>query len=415
MGVFSVPIETAAPSLKAIWASGIGLANLLSAPALSLTGFVLDTRTLPLHSNDEHPVTRRIQRLAFPVSSLYFSLMLAVPAINSSSAFLLRLSAFFLAVPSGVAYILTIESLLAWMPSSPGLALTFVSAGFGFSQFILSPVLAISIALFGVRTVLVGTSLFAFLACYVSLRYLSFPTQLDIAAIGPPATAPEAHVELLASSSGSDNILTWGKLLRMPEFYFYIVVTFTGRTTQSLVPYYFKLGDVFGLSTSTVVLYFQVLSFVGVLYAFAGNTLLERLSTPHRSAVRPLLAGVFLLQVILFTILVPVSRAGNGLVALLIIACLVMMLESQTAFNVNLARDTFGNKNSALVFGIVGGISLGCGTSFFTSLLSSIEQSGGNGVSTPATFISFYPLGACSSLIGALCVLSMRKKSSIFG
>lgn len=415
LGVFTVPIETAAPSLKSVWASGLGLGNLLSAPAISLTGFLLDTRTLPLHSKEEHPVTRRIHRLALPVSALYFALMLAVPAINSSSAFLLRFSTVPLAVPSGVAYILTIESLLAWMPCSPGLAMTFVSAGFGLSQFILSPVLTVSISLLGVRAVLFATALSSFLACYVSLRYLVFPTQTDMTAIGPPTAAPEAHIELLASSSGSDNVLTWGKLLRMPEFYFYILVTFTGRSGQSLIPYYFKLGDVFGLSISSVVVAFQALSILGILYAFAGTSLLEYLSSPHRSAVRPLLAGVFFFQVIFFSLLVPLSRAENGPIALMLISCLIVMLETQTAFGVILARDTFGNKNSALVFGVAGGISFGAGAAFFTSLMAGIEHSSGDGISTPASFIKFYPLAACSSLIGALCVLSMRKKTSVFG
>lgn len=415
MGVFTVPIDHAAPSLKSVWSSGLGMANLFMAPAISLTGFVLDTRTLPLHMDEQHPVTRRVRRLALPISSLYFTLLLSLPAINFSSALLLRLSTLLLTVPLGMAYMLVIETLLAWLPSNPGLAMSFVSGGFGLSQFCLSPALSIAIALAGLRAALVLTAVFSFLATFVSLRYLSFPTEKDIAAIGLPASAPEANIELLSSSAAtgsmSDNILTWGRLLRMPQFYLYIIASFTGRTAQSLFPYYFKLGDVFGLSASTVIFGFQALSLIGVFYAFAGNSLLERLSSPHRSAVRPLLTIVFFAQAALFALMVPVSNAVNGWAALLITSCLIIMLESQTAFGVILARDVFGNKNSALVFGVAGGLSFGVGASFFTGLLAFIEQSEGSKVSTPATFIMFWPLAACASLIGGLCVLSLRKKS----
>lgn len=414
MGVFTVPIETAAPALKSVWSSGLGLSNLLSAPAISLTGFVLDTRSLPVHNAEIHPVTSRLRRIAFPVSAVYFTLLFAIPAIDLSSATLLRFSTFMLSVPSGVAYILTIEALLAWMPKNPGLAMTFVSAGFGLSQFTLSPLMAISIAIFGVRGSLILTAIFAFVLTYVSVRFLSFPTGKDLIAIGGASSVSELGLELLPSS-GIESILTWPKLLQMPEFYLYAIVTFTGRTAQSLFPYYFKLGDVFGLSTSYVVIGFQTLSILGIFYAFTGNTLLEVLSTPHKTAVKPLLTAVFLVQGALFLMLVPATHAENGPVALVIISMLIIMLESQTAFGVILARDTFGRKNSALVFGVAGGLSFGCGSTFFVSLMAAIEEAGTDAESTPATFIYFYPLAACSCVIGALCVMSMRKRFMVYG
>lgn len=412
MGVFTVPIERAAPSLRAVWSSGLGMGLLLGAAAISLTGFILDTRKLPVTADQEHPITKRIHNLALPISSVYFTLMLAVPAIDSSSAFLLRSSALLLDIPSGVSFILTIETLLVWMPRRPGLAMTLVSAGFGLSQFILSPILTISISVLGLRATLLGTAITAFLATFLCLRFLSFPTQRDMAEIGTPTSASDGNIELLPSSSAngpvSQNILTWSKLLRMPQFYLYLVVTFTGRTAQSLLPYYFKLGHVFGLSTSSVVLGFQALSILGIFYAFAVNSLMEHLSSSYRSAARLLLSVVFFIQVGLCLLMIPVSKAYNGWAALTITSCLIVMLESQTAFSVILARDIFGKKNSALVFGVAGGLSIGVGGCFFTTLLAAIELYGDDKVSTPDTFLRFWPLAAFTSLIGGFCVLSMH-------
>lgn len=409
MGVFTVPIETAAPELKAVWTSGLGLADLLCAPAISLMGFVLDTRNISVHDAHIHPITVRLRKLAFPISALYFTLLLAIPAINLRSPTLLRLSALLLSIPNGVAYIVAIENLLAWMPKTPGLAMTFVSAGFGLSQSVLSPMLVISIALEGICVSVVMTAFVSFVLTYISVRFLSFPTYADQAAIGAVSTASDLVPDILVCSTVNE-VLTWRALLKMPQFYLYVFVTFTGRTAHALFPYYFKLGNVFGLSTSFVVMGFQVLSLVGILYAFAGNVLLDRLSSPNKCAVRPLLAAVFLVQAALFLCLIPISHASNGPLALLVISCLIIMLESQTAFSVILARDIFGMKNSALIFGVVGGLSIGFGVSFFVLLMSAIEKAGGDGKSTPRTFVNFYPLAATSCVVGALGVMAMRRR-----
>lgn len=415
MGVFTVAVEKKAPALRSVWSSTVGLVSVFSAPIMILTGFLLDERGLwdRIESQKVHPLTTRLRFMAIPVALGYAALAVAIPGVTHSSPWLVRLAVLPIAVPWGYCYLVGIHVLLAWLPVSTALAMSVVSAAFGSSQFVLAPVLSYAIQVSGVEYVIGASAIIISSSLLIILLLLRFPTRHD--GIIPQSLHPESSLEeaLLLSCHDNHRNVSWKDLFRCASFYQYLLVLFLGRAAYACIPYFFKLGYVYGASRTTVVGMFQALSICAVCYSFCSNMVLDVMSYKKgRSMVRPLFVLVFLIQASMFSILILFSQSTDSVSAptmrLLVLAALIVTLESQTAFGVILSREVFGARNYAVVYGFAGGLALGVSESAFTFLVSYFETRSAS-TSTTLTFVPYYVIGSVACIIGALLACSLKR------
>lgn len=420
MGVFTIPVERESPKLKSVWTSAIGWVNLVSAPAMILTGFLLDQKSIKFstHSSSQHPLTSRVRYTAFPIAISYLFLLLAIPAINKSSRFLLNLAVLPIGIPWGYTYLVVVELLLSWLPNNPSIAMSVASASFGCSQFIFAPLFSVAIQLYGVRLVLQITSIISFSSVLIILLLVRFPTCADDRRSDGAVLQEIGEEEGLWCHDEGYSIISWKDLIQCSSFYQYMGILFVGRSAFAMLPYFFKLGQIYGASSSTVISAFQMVSIIAIGYSVCSNMMLDILRSRNgENMIQIVFIVVFLIQAFMFFILTPLSNwSGHYLIMLrmTVMAILIILLESQTAFGVLLARRTFGRRNCAMVYGITGGIAICAGESLFTFCIAKCEQMS-ESLSTLRTFIPYYKVSCGACLLGAFLAGGLRKCPKAFG
>lgn len=163
---------------------------------------------------------------------------------------------------------------------------------------------------------------------------------------------------------------------------------------------------------------FQILSVCAVCYSFCSNMVLDVMShRKGRSMARSLITLVFIIQGVIFFVLIPLSQITIGpsapVLRLFAVATLVTMLESQTAFGVILSREIFGARNSAMIYGLADGLASGTSESSFTYLVSFFETRSPT-AATMLTYVPYYTVGCIACFIGALLSCSLKRCRSAF-
>lgn len=429
LNIFTVPIEQQVPSLTSVWSRALGFGSIVFSLATLLTLPLLNTHKPQLSTSstyhEPHPLTRRV-RLASPIVAIsYLPMCLCgVPAIYHANKSLLYMAVIPQAIPYAFFYLFSIQALLAWMPLRPALAMTFVSASYGASQFFISPSMFTAIRFLGLKYSLVITSISFFVLVSVCGSLLRFPTQSEtnrLKAISPGEQQQQQHIENEVFERDEDihESIKWYKLMSMPSFYSYLAIVFLGRAAMALFPFFFKLAYVFHIPTPISVLAFQLLSIAGVVWAITMNSIYETISktnnTSSLSSIRPLLLIIFLLQSCLFLLLIPLSHPRYALPAIIVISLLVVILESQTAFSVILASFMFGSRNGVNAYGLAAALGIGPAEAFFTTLMSIIDvRCSINGISTPATFTMFYYFASLCLVMGGVLVMFQGKCQKLF-
>lgn len=497
LNAFVVPAESLNNALTSVWSTGLGFVsfvyaiwNFVSVGILSVPRENEGNETIGILSRGArpqiNPLTQRVRFASVPTAAVYLLLMLSVPALKSSSSTMLYAAVMVQGVPYSFFFLLGVEVLTAWFPDSPSVSMTLVSASYGLSQFILSPLFNFSIIYFGVVNSIIVTSIFLFCSILLVVFLIEFPSEdtlpasrivgmsdkesktddnimktedatithnIDVKStvkyhsdqsfihselcshgdqgsyvqfnyskagdslqgdathfstetFGKPQDYPRTTIEIVDDS----NTMPWYEILQCRKFHKYLIIVFMGRAAVALIPFYFKLGHVFGIATKNVVFGFQILSLVSIAWALGVNSLYEFLNTRLRrqSISKPFLIAVFMLQTTLFIILVPLSNTGKATCSLIVISFLIVILESQTALSVILAGDLFGVKNCVAAYGLAGGLSIGPAETIFTYSMSFVEQKFSmGGVATPASFSPFYFICTAALLVGAFVVITM--------
>lgn len=428
-GVFSVPIEHASVSLTAVWSSSLGLVSTFAAPVMIAIGFILDNhnecdRNGNVIVDHSHSIRRRLRIIALPASLGYLTMALAVPAIHyrgQISVWLLRAAAVPLAVPTGVAYMTGIHTLLSWLPTRPALAMSFCSASYGMSQFVLAPLLSVAILELGVEVTLLWTAVIMCVITIVTLcsvRYPSWEESIHIASSIPPVTGNEmsqgsegdALIPSDDQASSSLSKVDWKSIFCSRSFAIYMLVLLFGRAAYALLPFFFELGASFGVPAHVVVIMFQVLSACAIVYSFLSNALIDNLSQSGQSVVQQAFVAIFIFQAFLFLCLYIFSATKWSTLAMLTTAALIILLESQTSLGVILGREVFGVRNCTAVYGVAGGLSIGIGEGLFTWVMGLVEKSNLQS-STPRSLVfeDFFLLSFGASILGAICVIAIQK------
>lgn len=415
LNIFTVPIEQRVPSFISIWTRALGFSSIVDSIATLLTASILDVH--PTSSSDhERQITRRVRLSVLPVATCYLFLSFSVPAMNHASKRMLYLAVIPQVIPYAFFYLVSIQALMEWIPNHPSVAMTFLSASFGLSQFVFSPTLYRLITSLGLEKAFIVTSFSLFLFVSVLgllLRYPS-PSEAQILKNGLHGQQPSETTNSLLGEDDHET-LHWYVFVRTKEFYSYLVTIFFGRAAMALFPYFFKLGYVFNLPTQVVVIIFQVLSLAGICWSLVMNSIYAYISMFKSSPVKLLLFLIFIAQALLYASLIPISIAHNSVLAMGTISLLIIMLESQTAYAIIMAQYIFGSKNGIVVYGLATGLSIGPAEGLFTTLMSMVEITYAvDGVSSPTTFLPFYFIATFCLLVGAVFVTMQTKCSKVF-
>lgn len=441
LNIFTVPIELLEPRLTSIWSRGLALDFLLYSVGTFITIPYLKSNNIHQrqpqgHDNSLDSFTSRLRSMSCIMATMYLSLLLAVPAIKIASPLLLLLALIPQGLPYAYFFLVGLHALMTWLPHNPGLAMSITTMAYGASQYTLTPLLHIALSVLGVEYSLVVTSLMIFFLAFSSAMVLEFPSQHDVKFLNQQAQDNRLGENTSSSSSDNDTAYAeiskddeeqqetvtfgsvpeidenrpWQSLLKMGKFYRFMALIFVGRTSMALIAYYFKLGSVFGIESSVMVYAYQMLSIASMVWMFVVSTFFERVSRLFGSSIiRPCLASIFIIQIVLYVGLIPVSMKGheNPFVALLFMSLTVVVLETHKLFNVIKAACLFGRENAMVVFGLASGLTVGPAGFLFTLLLSIIEklESHNKLTSTPETFIPFYCITTVCCLFGTILAL----------
>lgn len=453
LDVFAVPVEEYSPSLLSVWSKGMGLSSLVYSIWSFVTVAILNVPKQPSSVEDSpSSINRRLRIWLLPNSLIYLLMVASIPGLNRSSSWILVFALMIQGAPYCYFYLLGVDALTAWFPTSPAFAMTLVSVSNGFSQFICAPSFRYLITYLGLINSIFCVSTLLFTFSLICGFYLEYPNADDLSYIEPMGTIDleaqeEKDFEKICtkenelSSTDQDNdscpsssddedgqkiftgaqdmstdkqkedeydtAMPWYKVMQYAKFYRFLLIVFIGRAGMALLPYYFKLGYVFNVPTNKVVIAYQLFSVCLIFWSISINSLYEYLKKRFRSKVisKVFLALACLAQAILFAALVPISRDSKGFLAMIVVSVLLMIDESQATFSMLFAGDLFGLKNCVTVFGLAGGLADGPGEAFFTCLMSIIEEHSGSAASvSPSTFSSFYWISSAALAFATLLV-----------
>lgn len=440
MSVFTVPIELASPALNAVWSSCLGLVNAVGVPVTLITTIIINAADVQPTPSNPNPRSACLHKLTIPITAPYMLVALAVPAIQHSSPWLLRIAGLSQAVPFCGIYFITIHLLLSWLPTRPALGMSLVSLCFGLSQFLMSPLFSIAVSAFGVCGTLATVSVVLFALTTVLLLAIRYPTNeeqqyLRMCDSQSSSLSVGETTSMLESQSGSQQgqqnqsppsndcsdelahkSVPWNVLVRTPAFYHFMAVVFLGRTCYAMYPFFFKVGYLLAAPNSVVVFTFQALSLFAIIWAFSANAAVEYLSKRYKGVVQMCLAALFIAQGLLLAMLAVGSSRGSIVTALLAEAIMLAMLETQTAFGVLLGREMFGSRNQGVVWGLAGGASFGMGEAFFTVFMGMFEGDvESTGAAARSMFVPFYMIAVGCCVVGSLLSISSRRSNVAFG
>lgn len=419
LNIFSVPIEAVQPRLTSIWSQGMALGFIVSSFGTFITTPYLKVNKF--RSTAGSSCTRQLTRMSLVMASMYCFIMLAVPAIEYASSVVLYVSI----IPQGLSnsffYLVGMNALITWLPKNPGIAFFMSTLACSSSQYIITPILHMAISRFGVESSLIVSPLFMFLISLLLGMFLRFPTENEeillkqttlqdidkIRDIEYSKIVDEESNSPQIYNSEMDENCRWQSLLRMSKFYHFMALIFVGRTSSALIPYYFKIGDIFDVDADVIVYAFQILSVGSAVWMFLVSAFYEHLSRAiGPSVLPPFIVTTFLIQGGLYFALVHVSADGyqRPVLALVFLSATIAVMETHKLFNVIWAYQFFGSRNAMFVYGLAGGLSVGPAGTLFTLLLTSTEtMARKNGaVITSESYTPFYYFAATCCIFGAV-------------
>lgn len=421
LGIFTVPIESQARpsgSLDGVWTSTIGVISLFSAPVTVFAGFYLDAGVTPLSSS--RPMrsfgnckTHRIRILCLVIAMSFACLSFVAYGIQTTNAVLIRITATFLSFPLGIIYLLATEVLMVWNPSRPGLTTGLGQMALSAGCILISSFYDRLISSRGcVQTFYIMAVMFCLISSF-PMFMLRWPDRQHLLEQGSDSLLdPLDDCDLLAT----ENVrIPWQKLSTLPIFWLFLFIVFTSAAPFALLAFFFKIGHVFLVPSSQILRHFQTVtvlsSCVSVLLIFLTDY--ARFGSRYfSSGAKNILTIMFILQSVLFIMLIPLSISSNFTMFIVVVTILLVMMASYNGCAAILVRDMFGSANAMVVFGMGAGIGMGSGEFLSTELMYFVESvSGGSsqGYLEPKSYIVFYAIAALWSMLGLVALLFVHR------
>lgn len=210
----------------------------------------------------------------------------------------------------------------------------------------------------------------------------------------------------------SDRIDIWNALQSL-TMWLYVLCALTVGAAFALVPYFYRLGAVLDAPAENVTRAFQIGSFAGVPFCIVLSLSIGRFRTRigrFSCAARNVMFSTLILQAVLCILLSRLSGSGDRpfeQFALLVTAVRALYMVHNCTVAL-LAREMFGSKNVAFVYGVGGGMALGSGEAVSVAVMAWIDGKQG-GITRIQDCRPYFQIVACWSVATAVGMLFMRK------
>ena len=220
--------------------------------------------------------------------------------------------------------------------------------------------------------------------------------------------------EIQPNTNTNTNTNAWHSVQTLSssrDFWLYVSVILSTGAPYAMLPYFFKLGTVFGLSEDAQMVSFQLVGAFGTALALVSGILIDALAAPrrHKSGAKRLLFYALVLQFFLFALLSFGERSPTWV--FVCVCLLVVLTNSHYGCAAVLARDAFGPAKAALAFGVGGGLSIGTGEGLsvqIVALFERIARSRGVTDVSKGTYVGCYVVYLLWTVIGVASVKSIR-------
>lgn len=299
------------------------------------------------------------------------------------------------------------ELILAWLPDKPGLAVGLSTFSLELGIMAFSGIFHELIAWLNVVNAIAVSAAFSSVTALFLALTLQWPEEGDVPEEEDADSSDDGSLTLLDTPCG-DKKVTWRELFQDYVFWFYLVGVFSTSAAHVFEIYFFKLGSVFGRSTSEVLWLFQVTRVLSMFIGFCGNTWAPSLSGNGRylfSGAKNVMGSLLGLQALLFACLIPCSIYGNFIAFIMLVAVFDMIASVHSGSLILVAKDLFGKRNITFVFGIGAGLVSCWGEGLSVWLMSILERAAtvDDGTSTPSDYNYFYKVGCLWCFSGCLC------------
>eukprot|EP00177_Eucheuma_denticulatum_P006391 GFKZ01011665.1.p1 GENE.GFKZ01011665.1~~GFKZ01011665.1.p1 ORF type:complete len:542 (+),score=39.02 GFKZ01011665.1:303-1928(+) len=424
LGVFNSAVEkNASPpgALNGVWSSSMPLISIFCIPFTLIGGVILNNARNPafdnVSSNSTTAINDKIRLVCFLGSFPYVMLGISPLGIAWQSSFILQFIVSLQAIPLGLYYVICLEILAACSPSRPGLLIGTGQLAFGLGGLTFAAIFHSLVEHFDIKSMFRISGTVLFLPSLLSSIFLSWPhndqaVRPDTESLWNTFTTQEQH-KLIERKL--DSPIPWKRLLVLKSFWCYMIIIMAAQSGFAFYPYFFKIGMSFGFSDAAVVGYFQIVLFISTVLRPLGGIMSDSLRWGGgRFSVGPRNTMVVLLlfQIIMFAALIQVSYNVDFFGFVVATAGVLFVFSAGACGPALMAREIFGPENSALVFGMGGGIAMGMGEFISGELMAFVDWSDESEFSGPSKYVDFYAISIVFSVLGLLCCALMQTYGS---
>lgn len=411
-GIFTVPVEKFGQFgnlLTGAWPFGMGLMHFLSAPVLIVTGLVLDySRQKDLN----FPI--RILSVLASLSFLMFSLCSYGVVHGSRSIIMVGLS--IQSIPLGIYYPLVTEHLFSWMPATPGLAVGLAQLSFGTGSILVAWLFNVLIERYGVVYSIIFSGIGMSFLSSVPSFFIAWPS--NVSQLLDDDVIDGEDEALLSCAENKEHHLNWNELMFSFEFGLYIMAVLTAGVSYAFIPYYFKIGESFNVSSQVLIMTFQVTGVAATIFGLLASMWTDNFAIARNrwfsSGSKNMMGFFLVIQTSLCFALIFMSRMNLFIPFVISVAFMKMIMAAHAGCAALIARDFFGKKNSCIVFGIGGGLALGTGEGSSAALMAFVESHSPVDMVGPRMFEPFYFIAGIWSAVGLVCLILLKKHRKAF-
>lgn len=301
-------------------------------------------------------------------------------------------------------YLTALELAAAWVPHNPGIAIGICQMAYGFGAVVFSDVFSRFESIMNPTEAVYATSALISLPILASVMLVEWP---PVSLILPHTESEETT---LINRSDDGILLSWKILPRLPVFWLYIFTVSSAQAGEAFYPYFFDIGHSYHVPMQVQVWCFQIVNVLSTICRpFAGG-FYERLQTRigSESSARVSLMALLGTQFLAFLLLTLIPSYG----AFVLFGCLVVVLfAAGSCVAMMAARDLFGTKNSALVFGVAGSLAMGIGECI---AVTTMKLLGGGSEISSHTSMNYYDFAAIWTAFGLTGCFFLRKCREAF-
>ena len=303
-------------------------------------------------------------------------------------------------------YFLCIQLSIAWFPNHAGLVVGIAETCFSAGTIVLSYVFSKFITSLTYITAIYLASLVLVATAVLPSLYMRWPSVGELPQSEEMTPLTESLPEIAK--------IEWHQLLRLSNFWYFVVAVFTTGATYVFNPYFFRLGEMFHMPFDSLVLAFTLSNIVSTVFGLFGTALTDYVGFGNGfwfSGAKNVSLVLMLMQCVAL-IAMTVTSSLEIFWAFVVIKTFVKIVGvCHTGNSAILARDMFGPENGSTVFGIGAGLALGSGEGVSAWLMGALEALRGRAV-VAADYNMFYWVAMVWSAIGALCLSATTRQYS---